>query len=208
MIKLELFQKGDDISTLPKVEFEDVNHVYRKNNVILPSVTSIMKILSDDIYSTIDPEILANAANRGTSIHQAIEFYDKFNFTATEENEKPYFNAYLDYREEHNVIPIANEIKLYHKQLLYAGTLDAIAIVDGKVTLVDYKTTSVLHTNLVSVQLAGYLMALESWGLTVEQVAVLQIKKDGTYVYKLVDVDKLTFKACLQIQDYKNRKGD
>jgi len=206
MIELKLFKNEEQISTLPEVEFEEENHVYKKNNMILPSVTKIMRILSDDIYSTIDPEILANAASRGSSIHEAIEFYDKFKFIGVEENEKPYFNAYLDYKKQHNVVSIASEVKIYHKQLLYAGTLDAIAIVDGKVTMVDYKTTAVLHTKLVAVQLAGYLMALESWGLTVEQVAVLQIKKDGTYVYKVLDADIPTFKACLQIQAYKNRK--
>lgn len=203
---LKVIKSIEDLSIIPELKFEEENHIYRKSNIKMPSVTQVMKVLSGDIYGSIDPEILKNAANRGTNIHRACEEYDKYKFIGVSEEEKPYFNAYVNFQKDYNVSIIANEVKLFHKQLLYAGTLDIIANVNGRVTLIDIKTTAILHDKLVAVQLAGYLMELQSWNLTVEQSAVVQLKSNGEYVFNILNPDFNTFKACLQIQAYKNRK--
>jgi len=48
------------------------------NGLEVPSVTTLMKPLSSDFYSTVDPEVLNKAAKRGTAIHNAVENYAKF----------------------------------------------------------------------------------------------------------------------------------
>ena len=42
---------------------------------VLPSVTTLMKPLSDTLYAGIRPETLQAAAERGTEVHSAIEDY-------------------------------------------------------------------------------------------------------------------------------------
>jgi len=207
-LSLKLIQSASDLKAMPNIDFDENNHIYRKSNIRLPSVTQLMKVLSDDLYDNIDPAVLEKAAKRGTAVHEACEMFDKFNFVGIDENEREYFNAYLNFKKEHKVKSIANEIKVFHKQLLYAGTIDVIAEIDGKITLADIKTTAVLHSKLVAVQLGAYLMALKSHGLNVEQCAVVQLKSSGEYLYKIIEPDFDTFKACIQIQAFKNRKGE
>jgi len=62
---------------------------------------------------------------------------------------------------------------------IYAGKLDVIAEVDGKVTLIDYKTGSKIYPEAV-LQCAGYLMAYaeEKENPLIEQVIICHFNKE------------------------------
>ena len=62
-----------NIPQFPELTFNEFNHTYRLDELIIPSVTTLMKPLSDDVYRTVDPEVLEKAARRGTAIHNAVE---------------------------------------------------------------------------------------------------------------------------------------
>ena len=202
----KLITKKEDLSILDSIEFKEDTHTYKLQNAKLFSVTQIMENLNANTYNGIDQSVMQTAANRGSNVHYACEMYDLYGICECKPEHINYFNAYKDFKKEHEVKTIANEVRLYHKTLQYAGTLDLISIVDNKVTLIDIKTTAVLHTKLVAVQLAAYLDALNSYGLTVEQVATLQLKKDGTYDYEIVEPDLKTFRACMRIKAWELMK--
>ena len=67
-----------EIPQFPELTFEEEWHLYYLNGLEVPSVTTLMKPLSSDFYSTVDPEVLNKAAKRGTAIHNAVENYAKF----------------------------------------------------------------------------------------------------------------------------------
>ena len=63
----------DQIPQQPGLEFEEKKHQYVLNGTqVLPSVTTLMKPLSDTLYAGIRPETLQAAAERGTEVHSAI----------------------------------------------------------------------------------------------------------------------------------------
>ena len=67
-----------EIPQFPELTFEEERHLYYLNGLEVPSVTTLMKPLSSDFYSAVDPEVLNKAAKRGTAIHNAVENYAKF----------------------------------------------------------------------------------------------------------------------------------
>lgn len=71
----------------------------------------------------------------------------------------------------------SEEIVASHKYKI-AGTLDALAIIDGVPTIVDFKTSSQLSESAL-LQCAGYHIMLSEMGFVVRQWVVLRIPKDG-----------------------------
>ena len=60
-----------------------------------------------------------------------------------------YFAGFREWWHSRKPEVLATETKVYHKILRYAGTVDLLCIIDGRVTLVDYKTC-LLYTSRFS----------------------------------------------------------
>ena len=196
------------------LDFDEKSHTYKLNGVALPSVTTIMKPLSDNKYSTVRADVLQNAASKGSIVHNAIENYLKFGIEDISEEHKPYYLAFLEFLSDKQPTILVTESKVYHKFLRYAGTVDLICIIDGEVYLIDYKTTAVLLEMLTRVQLEAYAKAIESHDFKVDKKAILHLKKDGTYrlePHDSNDSESWTVFGCLlTVNSYINkyRKGD
>ena len=190
--------------------FNEENHTYLFRGAILPSVTTIMKPLSNVVYSHIDPEVLRFAANRGTKVHAATELYDLYGAIEIEEEYTPYLDAYLNFLNDYKPEILQVEHQVYHKQLFYAGTVDRIVKLNNKVILLDIKTTSSLHKDLVSIQTTAYQEAEQSNGLHIDGLASLKLNKDGTYEFNYLERDWDTFlllyKIHMKIKTIKERK--
>ena len=192
------------------LDFQERTHTYKLNGLVIPSVTTIMKPLSDNKYSTVRADVLDNAANKGSIVHNAIENYLKFGIEDISEEYKPYFLAFLEFLSDKQPTILATETKVYHKFLRYAGTVDLVCIIDGEVYLIDYKTTAVL----TKVQLEAYAKAIDSHGFKVDKKAILHLKKDGTYRLEPHDNNDgeswSVFGALLTVNSYidKYKKGD
>ena len=124
-----------------------------------------MKPLSSDFYSTVDPEVLNRAAKRGTAIHNAVENYAKFGI----EDIPPMYAGYL---RDSGTGGTAASRRFWQpkrrsttKILRYAGTVDLLCIINGRLTLVDYKTSAQVNSKLCAVQLEAYDRAWESHGI-------------------------------------------
>ena len=196
------------------LDFQEKTHTYKLNGQVIPSVTTIMKPLSDNKYSTVRADVLENAANKGSIVHNAIENYLKFGIEDISEEYKPYFLAFLEFLSDKQPTILATETKVYHKHLRYAGTVDLVCIINGEVYLIDYKTTAVLIEMLTKVQLEAYAKALESHEFKVDKKAILHLKKDGTYRFEPHDNNDsecwTVFGCLLTVNSYitKHKKGD
>lgn len=194
------------IPDFPELTFRDEDHTYTLNGLEIPSVTTLMKPLSAEAYKTVDPDTLNKAARRGTAVHNALENYAKFGIEDIDPDLRGYFDAFLNWWELRKPEPIATEHRLYHKIMRYAGTADLICLIDGKVTLVDYKTSSQVNTKMCAVQLEGYDRALESHDIEIENRLILHLSKNG---YQEVPFQRsgkcwMVLSALITVRNYLN----
>lgn len=170
-----------EIPEFPELMFKEEDHTYRVNGYILPSVSQVMKPLSDAHYRNTDKEMLQKAAVRGTNVHAAVENYLLFGIEDIKPELRGYFDGFKRWVDKVKPIPVKTECRIYHKLLNYAGTADLPCYIDDKLTLVDFKTTATISQMLTRVQLEAYKKAFESQGIRFEQKLIIQSRKDGSY---------------------------
>lgn len=170
-----------DFSELDRLNFEDGPHSYTLDGDELPSVTTIMNPLSNDKYSGISERVLEKAAGRGTAIHNSIENYLKFDIDDIEQEYRPYFDAFLKFWNTFNPECIRSELHVYHKLFRYSGTCDLLCKIDGKLILIDYKSTADIYEMTCRIQLEAYWQALASHGIMADEKWIVHLKKDGSY---------------------------
>ena len=164
-----------------ELAFEEKGHIYKLNGEIVPSVTTVMNPLSRSLYKGVDEAILNKAADRGTAVHNAIETYTLYGIEDIDPEFRGYFDAYVKWYEDYDPICLANECKVYHKILRYAGTADMPVIINGQLILVDFKTSASVNKMLTGVQLEAYSKAYESHGFSFDGKAILHLKNNGKY---------------------------
>ena len=164
-----------------ELSFEESTHTYKLDGVEIPSVTTIMKPLSQSLYKTVDEAVLNKAAERGTIIHNAIENFIKFGFSDCPHEYITYFHAFLQWCKDYSVEIIQSEFKTYHKLMKYAGTIDLICKIGGEKFIVDYKTSASVNRMLTGVQTEAYAKAFESHGMKIDKKAILHLTKYGKY---------------------------
>lgn len=185
--------------------FDENKHQYSVNGLVLPSVTQIMKPLTQELYANIDNKTLNAAASRGKSVHYATELYDTFGVEEIEEENKGYLAAYKKFKQDYSVKILEVEKQLFHPLLYYAGTLDRIVEINGKRILLDIKTTEKVHKNLVEIQVSAYQeMALKN-GIEVDSLAVLKLNADGTYQFIYLNNNIDMFMYLYKIHMFKKR---
>lgn len=177
----------EQFPTFEELAFEDEKHIYRLNGRYLPSVTTVMRPLSQALYKDVDEQVLEEAANRGTAVHNAIENYTLYGVKDIPECYEGYFEAFRSWWKEQNPQALATECRVYHKSLLYAGTADMPVLIDGKKILVDFKTSAAVNKMLTGVQLEAYSKAYESHGVIFDGKAILHLKPTGQYQWLFYD---------------------
>ncbi|MDD5304668.1 MAG: hypothetical protein PHS14_16360 [Elusimicrobia bacterium] len=81
------------------------------------------------------------AAARGTDIHKAAEKINLGLPSDHSEDLQPYVDQYLSFLRDHAPKFIMAEAPIYSRAYHYAGTLDSIVEIDGRVCVMDTKTT-------------------------------------------------------------------
>jgi len=88
----------------------------------------------------------------------------------------------------------STEKTVFNKEYMYAGTLDAIVIIDSEPWLVDYKTSARIYPNH-KIQLASYLFSDE---VTAERMGILQLGyKKNQRGWKFTEIEKRHFEGFL-----------
>lgn len=96
---------------------------------------------------------------------------------------------------KNDVQPIATEL-LVGDDKYSAGTLDFLAIMNGKLTLLDWKTSNAVDQISYSLQVAAYKYFFESMtGLKIKQCKILHLSKDYDRfdVWKINNINKAWF---------------
>lgn len=135
------------------IEFNPTEHQYRVEGKILPSVSEIMRGMSENYYANIHPQILHDAADRGTRVHKAIEMYEKFGIEPDDDT-WVYFDRYIKAKKKYPFQVITTELILTNYE--YCGMLDQIIVKNNELAINDIKVTSKRNIELLEVQLAAY----------------------------------------------------
>lgn len=102
------------------------------------------------------------SADSGRAVHDWIERYIKTGESKLP-NDSNLLNgimAFLKWAKEHSVEFIHSERTVYSLEHQYVGTLDAVASIDGKICVVDFKTGSSIYLSH-ALQTAAYREAVE-----------------------------------------------
>lgn len=193
------------------LEFNPENHEYKLDGIVIPSVTQILNILSDAIYSGIPVSVMLAAADRGIKVHLACELWD--NDMLDEEQLDPalvpYLAAWKKFKAENGFTVFNNESKVYHETYNYAGQLDRTGTFKNKaeLTMVDIKARAKL-TAETGPQLAAYKDAFENQhGEKIKKRFAVNLKNNGKYEMKEYSdrSDLKTFLSCATIFQWRKK---
>lgn len=186
------------------ITFDEPTHTYRKDGVIVPSVTQILSVA--DLYVHIDKALLARASKFGTAVHKATELHDKgtLNLLSLSVALAPYLDGWKKFKKDTDFKILESESVVYSK-MGYAGTLDRIGTMGGKLTLLDIKTTTTIPKT-IALQLGAYRHAWqEMHGKTIEQVISVQLKPCNYFIRDYDDPTAiLTFRSFIEIYKWRH----
>lgn len=177
------------MATKPEIIFDEATHTYLVDGQEVPSVTTILKPLSDRGYGKISQSVLQYAANRGRAVHEALEVYDLGGELEVTPETQGYIQAYLEWSEIYRPKWIGVEQIVYCESEGYIGTLDRIGTLNGtELAIVDIKTSQPTKEALVSVclQTTAYELAycrslMADYEIPTINRYGLFLNKDGTY---------------------------
>lgn len=178
------------------LEFDDESHIYICDGVIIPSVTQILKTRFND-YASVSRAVLEQASAKGTELHKAIEIYEK----TGQESDLKEFKNYLFLKKHIGFKNISNEIPIIYEEdgrVLFAGQLDQIIELDGKLGINDFKRVSSPNKEKIAYQLNLYKMGFEqSYKQQIESLSFTQLREDTRKFYPL-PISEETAKSLLK----------
>lgn len=126
------------------------------------------------------------AMDIGTAVHKAIEAWIKNGEDYHGDNDKVASSllAFHEWESKNSVKWVKSEITLINEKIGYAGTCDAIAIINGVEYLVDFKTSKAVYDEY-KFQLAAYNGAADK----PRDLAILRVDKE-TGDFEFVDVSR------------------
>ena len=169
--------------TPSEVIFDEADHKYFLHDKELKGVTStLIRKAFPDTYKDIPQYVLDRAAERGGLIHNQLEIFNSCFDSDIRHypSPTPEIQAYSDFLHSYGLRHVASEY-LVSDQEHFASSIDEVlADTDGNIYLVDYKTTSTLHYNNVSLQLSIYARWFEQQNpdLKVKEIVCMWFK-DG-----------------------------
>ena len=161
-----------------------------------PSITTVLSVRNKKglfewrkrVGEDVANYVARKAANRGTSVHHMCEDYINNDFD--EEKHKKKFLPYVLFNQlRESVLQkidniYAQECGLYSDKYKVAGRVDCIAEYDGKLSIIDFKTSSKERSDEWNesyyIQASAYAeMFEERTGIAINQVVILVVTEDG-----------------------------
>lgn len=201
------------LDSMPAMDDIESDYVY--NGVIVPRVTKILQkcIHSDSLMYWANSlgfkhksykKTLDASANIGSYTHECIDNYLEDNNFEANYNNMPYesTNAYKSFIRWFNDINSVAIVKvIFHEKRLvckyFGGTLDGLYEINGKIYLVDYKTSNNITYKYI-LQLAAYrYMLREVLNIEIDGCIILQLSKYNIsyneYVLNFDNIDHLKY---------------
>lgn len=178
-----------------------------KNGTYVPGSTTILNLMSKDFLvpwanklgkQQIDvQEYVDQAAKQGELIHLILDSHimheeidlDKYSDEEIRIGEEA-FNRYMEWERNHTIEFPEVEKELVSETYKYGGKLDFYCLLDGKWTIIDFKTSNKISIDQ-KIQVSSYENLVRENGLKVEQLIILNVGK--TYDFKL-QVEEIPFK--------------
>jgi len=135
------------------VEFNEEEHEYTLEGIHVPSVSELLKPVMSDFEC--DPKY----AERGKTVHNLTELWDTGLYMSelADDELATYILAYEEFHDQHDIKVSQIEQMVFNKDLVYAGRLDRLWEIDGKMHLTDIKTGGKYKQHLF--QVCAYHMA-------------------------------------------------
>jgi hypothetical protein len=195
------------------LDYDDKAHSYKVDGIKVPSVTRVVdgcfpKNLTDWALSVGEEEyhrVIDEALDIGNYTHKWIESFllsDKFDG----EDTNPSIEAFLKWCQDYHPEFTDAERKVYCDRFKYAGTVDAVAKINGRVCVIDFKTSKKIYKPY-HLQVTAYAQAikridgLRRWPLGI----ILRLDKEtGEYEEKVFEPKDHfdTFKKCLELRQW------
>ena len=167
---------------------------------------------------TANKTISWEAAQVGNDVHTWIDEAIKSKLTGTEAPEKPEgseqkscVNALAKWARDNNPTWISSEEKIYHHDdgYPYAGTVDAVAKVGGKICVIDFKTSKKIYKSY-HLQVTAYALAISKiHGIDLPMGIILRLDKEtGEYQEKRFNPAPHveTFFKCLDLKNWNSTR--
>jgi len=148
------------------------------------SLSTTMKDLGLYGYGSVPDHIMQKAADLGHAVHKATHLIDIDELGSCDPLIQPYLNAYKSFKDEMKPEFIASELSVANKSIKIATTLDRVAIINGKISDVEIKTTSALMKKSIRIQTAGHQFIYNANRKIKDQIKkryVLWLKSNGKY---------------------------
>lgn len=160
-----------------RLTFDAASHTYYLDGMGVPSVTQILRAMGLIDFSGVPDYYLLAARDRGSKVHRMLHYYDDGDLDegGLDPALAPYLTAYRRFRADSGFTPDLIEHPVYSETWKYAGTLDRTGQMNGRPTLIDFKSGGL--DKWVALQTAAYADCLE--GCYVR--CGLQLRRDGTY---------------------------
>lgn len=145
------------------------------------------------------------AADRGTTVHSIIESYKNTGkqIETVPPQFRGYANAFYDWVDAVKPEILENERSVYNHQHRYAGTLDMLARIGGKLYVVDFKTNKKGDIyNEAHLQVSAYIETMRSEA--VEGGLIVSLSESGTYTHQTVKNGFKAFLAALELYKFLN----
>jgi len=146
-------------------------------------VTQVLSIFSG--LNKINPEILKNAADRGTLVHTIIEGMEEgFGKEDVPEIATGYIDSYEKWAAGKDFLPAPK--RFYDDELMITGLVDAIYRDGENLILVDYKTPA-RESKTWAMQASAYSYMCKKNGYDISMIEFIKLDKTGkaptVYVY-------------------------
>ena len=178
---------------LKQINFLDRRVYKRGEGVYYPSVTTILQYMPKnkffetwmkDVGHNADL-IMRKAGKEGTQVHEAAEalvrgeevtWMDDYGRAKYSQVVWEMILKFYEFWSTYKPELISTEDFVWSDEHKYAGTADLVVKLDGKVWLLDLKTSNSLHKSY-DLQLASYAVALkESKGIEIERTGIIWLK--------------------------------
>jgi CRISPR/Cas system-associated exonuclease Cas4 (RecB family) len=158
-----------------------------------PSITTALSVLSSEgiaawrkrVGEKEANRISTQAARRGTNVHQMCEDYvnNELDLRSFLPHERAMFNSVKGTLDKSLGLVYAQECPLYSDYLGIAGRVDCVAEFNGRLSIIDYKTSSKIkskkYIGAYFQQAAAYcVMFEERTGIPIDQIVIIIAVED------------------------------
>lgn len=160
------------------LEYYDKEHLYLVDGVIVPSITTILKVKFGRKYEGVSKATLERASENGTAVHDAIERYCRNG----EESQLPEVRNFKFLQTHYRFTVLENEtpvILFFDDKPISAGRIDMVLKMNEQIGGADIKRTSTLDKEYLAYQLNLYRIAYrQCYGIEWEFLRGIHLRED------------------------------